>query len=98
MKAERPLAVVFFRTEAGNEPVREWLKALSKESRKTIGEDILTIQVRLAGRETLSRQSWRRDLGNTISLKGHHRKDALFGYRPGNSSTACVYQEIPEDS
>jgi len=28
MKAERPPAVVFFRTEAGNEPVREWLKAL----------------------------------------------------------------------
>ena len=44
MKSERPLAVVFFRTEAGNEPVREWLKGLPKEDRKTIGEDILTVQ------------------------------------------------------
>jgi phage-related protein len=44
MKVERPLAVIFFQTEAGNEPVREWLKALSKEARKTIGEDILTVQ------------------------------------------------------
>lgn len=44
MKSERPLAIVFFQTEAGNEPVREWLKALSKEDRKAIGEDILTVQ------------------------------------------------------
>lgn len=44
MKAERPLKVVFFRTEAGNEPVREWLKELPKEDRKAIGADILTVQ------------------------------------------------------
>jgi phage-related protein len=44
MKSERPLAVVFFRTEASNEPVREWLKGLPKEDRKAIGEDILTVQ------------------------------------------------------
>jgi len=44
MNSERPLAVVFFRTAAGNEPVREWLKGLLKEDRKTIGEDILTVQ------------------------------------------------------
>lgn len=44
MKAERPLAVVFFRTETGHEPVREWLKTLAKEDCKTIGTDILTVQ------------------------------------------------------
>ena len=44
MKAERPLKVVFFKTEAGNEPVREWLKGLSKEDCKVIGTDILTVQ------------------------------------------------------
>ena len=44
MKAERPLKVVFFKTETGNEPVREWLKALSKEDCKAIGTDILTVQ------------------------------------------------------
>jgi len=36
--------VVFFKTEAGNEPVREWLKSLPKEDCKTIGADILTVQ------------------------------------------------------
>ena len=44
MKKERPLAVVFFRTRAGNEPVREWLKELPKEDCKTVGADILTVQ------------------------------------------------------
>jgi phage-related protein len=44
MKAERPLNVVFFKTDTGNEPVREWLKALSKEDCKVIGTDILTVQ------------------------------------------------------
>jgi phage-related protein len=44
MKAERPLKVVFFQTDTGNEPVREWLKALSKDDCKVIGADILTVQ------------------------------------------------------
>jgi phage-related protein len=37
--------VVFYRTEAGGEPVREWLKnLLSREDRRRIGEDIKTIE------------------------------------------------------
>lgn len=44
MKAERPLKVVFFKTDTGNEPVRAWLKALSKDDCKVIGTDILTVQ------------------------------------------------------
>jgi phage-related protein len=42
----RPLHIIFFRTEAGHEPVREWLKELSKEDRKIIGEDLKTLQFR----------------------------------------------------
>ncbi len=40
----RPLAVLFFATEAGNEPVHEWLLGLPKAERKAVGEDILTVQ------------------------------------------------------
>ena len=36
--------VIFYRTEAGGEPVREWLKGLSPEDRKRIGEDIKTVE------------------------------------------------------
>lgn len=38
------LFVVFYRTEAGNQPVREWLKGLNREDRKIIGKDIKTVQ------------------------------------------------------
>lgn len=35
---------IFFRTEAGGEPVREWLKGLSRDDRKHIGEDVKTVE------------------------------------------------------
>jgi phage-related protein len=39
------IPVFFFRTSAGGEPVREWLKALPyREDRKRIGEDIKTVE------------------------------------------------------
>ncbi|MBN2148822.1 MAG: type II toxin-antitoxin system RelE/ParE family toxin [Anaerolineales bacterium] len=38
------LQVVFFRTQSGNEPVREWLKSMSAEDKRIIGEDIKTVQ------------------------------------------------------
>ena len=38
------LKVRFFTTEGGNEPVKELLKELTKIDRKTIGDDIKTIQ------------------------------------------------------
>lgn len=38
------LTVRFFCTDAGNEPVREWLVGLPKEHRRLIGTDIKTAQ------------------------------------------------------
>lgn len=35
---------IFYRTEAGGEPVREWLKALPPTERRRIGEDIKTVE------------------------------------------------------
>ena len=35
---------IFYRTEAGGEPVREWLKELLPDDRKRIGEDIKTVE------------------------------------------------------
>ena len=43
MDDEIRLRVVFYKTEAGSEPVRAWLKSLSREDRKVIGEDIKTV-------------------------------------------------------
>ena len=38
------LDVRFFKTDGGTEPVRDWLLELSAIDRKTIGEDIKTVQ------------------------------------------------------
>jgi phage-related protein len=50
MSAENPatqakrVPAIFYRTEAGGEPLRKWLKELSPEDRKRIGEDIKTVE------------------------------------------------------
>ncbi len=38
------LIAKFYVTEAGSEPVREWLKALDREDRQRIGGDIKTVE------------------------------------------------------
>ena len=43
--ALKKIEVIFFRTGAGGEPVREWLRSLSPiEDRKQIGGDIKTVE------------------------------------------------------
>jgi phage-related protein len=38
------ITVNFYKSESGNEPVREWLKDLCKEDKTIIGEDIKTVE------------------------------------------------------
>ena len=40
----KKIVVIFYRTEAGGEPVREWLKSLSATEKRQIGEDIKTVE------------------------------------------------------
>jgi hypothetical protein len=37
--------VIFFKTAAGNEPVRAWLRDLKAEERVVIGADLRTLQL-----------------------------------------------------
>jgi phage-related protein len=41
----QPLLAKFFKTDLGAEPVREWLREISLEDRKAIGDDIRTVQI-----------------------------------------------------
>lgn len=42
---DRPkLTVRFYRSAAGHEPVREWLRSLGQRDRKAIGDDLRTVQ------------------------------------------------------
>lgn len=40
------LNVIFFRTETGREPVREWLRGLDKADKQRIGVDIEKVRFR----------------------------------------------------
>jgi phage-related protein len=40
------IPLVFFRTAAGNEPVREWLKHLPTADRRAVGQDLERVQHR----------------------------------------------------
>jgi phage-related protein len=40
----KKIVAIFYRTEAGGEPVRDWLKSLSAEEKKLIGADIKTVE------------------------------------------------------
>lgn len=42
----RKLPVVFYRTRAGGEVVRDWLRGLSENDRNVIGQDLMRIQYR----------------------------------------------------
>ena len=44
-KPGKRVPAIFFRTEGGGEPVRDWLKmTLSAEDRKRVGHDIMTVE------------------------------------------------------
>ncbi len=44
MADELRLKVVFYKSQSGKEPVRDWLKSLPQQDKKAIGEDIKTVQ------------------------------------------------------
>ena len=44
MSDPKRLPARFYRSNAGREPVREWLKGLEAEDRKVIGEDIKDVE------------------------------------------------------
>ena len=45
-KTPRKIQLVFFRNDAGGEPVREWLQGLNPTERRAIGTDLLRAQWR----------------------------------------------------
>ena len=45
MEIEKKLQVEFFKTEQNNEPVRDFLKALSPEDKKSVGADIMAVEM-----------------------------------------------------
>lgn len=45
MITEKRIAIFFYQTSSGNEPVREWLKSMSKDDREVVGKDLLKVEI-----------------------------------------------------
>lgn len=44
MRDSKKFPAIFYKTDLGNEPVREWLRSLNKKDRTLIGTDIMTVE------------------------------------------------------
>lgn len=45
MSEDKKLSVVFYRSHAGTEPVRDWLKAQTNEDRQILGRDLRLVEM-----------------------------------------------------
>jgi len=41
---EKRVPAIFYRTETGGEPLRDWLRSLSRDDKRRIGEDIKSVE------------------------------------------------------
>ena len=73
MQKPNRIPAIFYRTQGGNEPDREWLKTLTDNERRSIGEDIAYVQYKWPiGKPRVDHSSgpnWevRSNLGNRIA-------------------------------
>jgi hypothetical protein len=100
-KQRKRVPAIFFRTEAGGEPVREWLKALSKKDRKLVGEDIRTVELGWPiGMPTCRPlKSGLHEVRTNLTGRQANRPGAVLCRRVGpNGPAARVCQEVPGDT
>jgi antitoxin HicB len=92
------LEVRFFKTDAGSEPVRDWLRELSAIDRKTIGEDIKTVQfgwpIGMPLVRKLDKDLW----GNSDSLGRAHCQSVVHSIGWQGRFAARVCQEISNNT
>ena len=75
-QAPQKIPLVFFRTESGGEPVRQWLKELDEVDRHAIGKDLLRA-VALASRNAFVPRAWSRLVGGAQhAFEQSHRSRA----------------------
>src|ERR1700724_435924 len=79
----KPIPLVFWRSSAGREPVREWLNELPREDQRKIGRDIAKVQfswpVGLPTCRPLSQGLW--EVRSSLPSKREAR--VLFGFHDG---------------
>jgi phage-related protein len=79
----KPIPLVFWRSPAGNEPVRDWLNDLPREDQRTLGRDIARVQfgwpIGLPVCRPMGRGLWE----VRSSLPSRREARVLFGFHCG---------------
>ena len=78
--SEKRIRVAFYRTAAGNLPVREWLKALDLEDRKVVGDDLRTVEL-----------GWPLGMPLCRSLSSHKGLWEVRSALPGNREARVLF-------
>jgi len=91
------IPAIFFRTKAGREPVREWLRSLPySEDRKRIGQDIKTVE--FGWPVGMPASGWRNLRGADGSWAESNRPDlVLCGQERPDGPFAWVHKEDAAD-
>ena len=92
------LDVRFFKTDGGTEPVRDWLRALSALDRKTIGEDIKTVQFGWPLGMPLVRKLDKDFMGSAHSLGDPYSTHAVYSSSGQDCFAARFYQKISNNT
>lgn len=99
MEERRKTPLVFYRTAAGGEPVREWLKGLDKEDRHAIGLDLMRAQWRWPIGMPLCRPMRAGLWEVRTDLPSARIARVLFlCAQDSNSGAACLHQEDAGDA
>jgi phage-related protein len=94
----RKTPVVFYRTPAGTEVVRNWLRDLQERDRNAIGQDLMRVQFRWPVGMPLCRA-----MGDGLwevrsDLSGNRIARMLFSIQQGKILVLHGFQEDPEDT
>ncbi len=91
---------IFYRTEAHGEPVREWLKGLSADDRKRIGEDIKTVEfgwpIGMPVCKSLTDSIY--GSAHKVEPQSHRSSAFLSGQKGPHGSAARLHQENAKDT
>jgi phage-related protein len=97
----KPIPLVFWKSAAGNEPVREWLNELPRDDQRTIGRDIAKVQfgwpIGLPVCRPLGKGLWE----VRSSLPSNREARVLFGFHDGMLIALTAFikktQTTPDD-
>src|SRR5258708_24356937 len=92
------MPVRFYRTDAGGEPVLEWLRSLDRGDRRVLGLGLDAGAIRVAHRNASSTKPEERSVGSSLNAAEPTDCTADAVLPPGDSGRASWFYQDPQDA